>query len=259
MKQLFLYFLVAVFAIACNNESKPSEATASAAKAKSTESEVKPTSGKLDCSSFFWFKKGTVLEYSNSGAAGKTVAAVTTTTIDDVRTEGGAVIADYTSSFNDKKLKSSYRCEGDALYVDMKSMFQDLFADAGKRAGVTVEVQEGYLSYPFSLKEGDDLKSADFVLTSKQNGKEIMTMRSQIKNRKVVGSEKITTPAGTFDCLKMDETRVVTMSMPMMGNKIPPKEFKSATWFAPGGGLIKTETYDERGDLMNTTELISIK
>ena len=254
MNELLFFFLVAVLA-ACNNDNKPSEATAS--ETKTAKSEVKPTSAKLDCSSFLLFKKGTVLEYNTTGGAGRTVAAVTTTTIDDVRQDGNALVADYTSSFKDKKIKSTYRCEGDELSVDMKSLFQDLFSGMKERAGVEIEVKDGYLSYPFSLKEGDDLRDADFVLTSRQDGKEVMSMRSQIKNRKVVGAEKITTPSGTWDCLKVSETRVVTMSM--MGKEMPGKELKTTVWFAAGAGLVKTDTYDEKGELMNSTELQSIK
>jgi hypothetical protein len=255
MQKLLVYFLVAVFATSCNND-KTKEATASADD-KKTGSEVKPGSARLDCSSFLMFKKGTVLEYNTTGAKGRVVAAVTTTTIDDVRNEGNAVVADYTSAFKDKKIRSTYRCEDGVLSVDMKSMFQDLFSGFSEKSGVTVEVQDGYLSYPLSLKEGDDLKDADFELKTKKDGKDMMTMKSQIKNRKVVGEEKITTPAGTWDCIKMDEKRIVTMSM--MGNTMPPKELRTTTWFAPGGGLVKTETYDEKGELITTTELISVK
>jgi hypothetical protein len=107
------------------------------------------------------------------------------------------------------------------------------------------------------MKEGDDLDEAAFEIRSKQNGKDFMTMKSQIKNRKVGGIEKITTPAGTWDCVKLLETRAVTMSM--MGKQMPPKEIKTTEWFAPGAGLVKTDSYDDKGLLLHTTELTSIK
>ena len=74
-----------------------------------------------------------------------------------------------------------------------------------------------------------------------------MTMKFDIKNRKVEKKESITTPAGTFVCYK------VTYDMDM--KVLMRRSMKTAEWLAPGVGVVKTETYNQKGELEGYTEL----
>ena len=69
--------------------------------------------------------------------------------------------------------------------------------------------------------------------------------------RKISGKEKLTTPAGTFDCFIMEET-VTTKAM--MQKEVE----KTVSWYAYGVGLVKENTYDKKGKLVSTTLLNSI-
>ena len=71
------------------------------------------------------------------------------------------------------------------------------------------------------------------------------------EDRRIVGTERIETKAGSFDCFIMEET-ITTKSMMM-------KEVeKIKSWYAYGIGLVKEITYDKNGKLVSTMILNEI-
>jgi hypothetical protein len=79
----------------------------------------------------------------------------------------------------------------------------------------------------------------------------IMNMKVSGTDRKVLGTECIDTPAGSFDCFVLEET--VTTKALMM------KEVeKIKSWYAYGVGLVKEITCDKNGKLLSTMVLDSI-
>ena len=78
-----------------------------------------------------------------------------------------------------------------------------------------------------------------------------VTMTVKGTERKISGKERLTTPAGTFDCFIMEET-VTTKAM--MQKEVE----KTVSWYAYGVGLVKENTYDKKGKLVSTTLLNSI-
>ena len=79
----------------------------------------------------------------------------------------------------------------------------------------------------------------------------ILNMKVNGENRRILGTEKITTNAGTFDCFILEET-LTTKAMMM-------KEVeKVKSWYAYGIGLVKEITYDKNGKLISTSVLNSI-
>jgi hypothetical protein len=73
----------------------------------------------------------------------------------------------------------------------------------------------------------------------------IMGMKVRGEERRIVGTERIQTKAGLFDCFILEET-IITKSMMM-------KEVeKIKSWYAYGIGLVKEITYDNNGNLIST-------
>ena len=73
----------------------------------------------------------------------------------------------------------------------------------------------------------------------------IISMTVTGKERRIVGTERIQTEAGSYDCFILEET-VTTKAMMM-------KEVdKSRSWYAYGIGLVKEITYDKNGKLIST-------
>ena len=70
-------------------------------------------------------------------------------------------------------------------------------------------------------------------------------------NRKVEGNEKITTPAGTFDCtIISSETRIKAI----MANS-----YKSKTWYSKGIGMVQQENYSNKGTVESKEILTAFK
>jgi hypothetical protein len=249
MKKFPLIILALLF-IACDNEKSSGKTSELATPAPPKEESKSAGSG---CSAFIWFQKGVVMDYVITDATGKTTE--TSTTIDDVHQDGDALVADYTTTLGaDKKIEAAYRCEGDKLYMDMKSLFSNFGTE---RAGVEMEVTDAFITFPWNMKEGDNLDDARFQIKTKQNGKEFMSMTSTVKNRKVESREQVTVPAGSYDCMKITEVRTTTTEM--MGKQMNAKDTKSVQWFAPQAGLVKFELYDDAGKVINRSELVSLK
>ena len=76
----------------------------------------------------------------------------------------------------------------------------------------------------------------------------ILSMNVFGTDRKIVGTERIQTEAGTFDCFILEET-ITTKAMMMKDVE------KIKSWYAYGIGLVKEITYDKNGKLISTMVL----
>lgn len=88
-------------------------------------------------------------------------------------------------------------------------------------------------------------KLPDFEFYIKVN---IISMKVLGRERKIVGTESLQTPAGLFDCFILEET-ITTKAMMM--NDVA----KTRSWYAYGIGLVKEITYDKNGKLISTMTL----
>ena len=73
----------------------------------------------------------------------------------------------------------------------------------------------------------------------------ILSMKVFGTDRRIVGTEKIQTEAGVFDCFILEET-ITTKAMMMKDVE------KIKSWYAYGIGLVKEITYDKNGKLIST-------
>jgi hypothetical protein len=85
-------------------------------------------------------------------------------------------------------------------------------------------------------------KLPDYQFHSKVS---IMSMNVSGEDRRIVGTERILTNAGSFDCFILEET-ITTKSMMMKDVE------KIKSWYAYGIGLVKEITYDKNGKLIST-------
>lgn len=248
MKQLLPVVIMLI--AACNN--------AADTKTKTADSTANPEKAALatmphgDCTSLFWFKKGTVMEYKITDSTGNTTFT-TRSEITDVHNDNGEMMAEYTSTVNGKTLKGSYKCSGDKVYSDLSSLFD---SPAFKQPGVEVDVKQGYLSMPRNAKPGDELEEATFEIHSKMQGQAFMDMVSKVTNRKVAAIEKVKTAAGSWDCLKITQDQVTTTTI--RGRQVSERTKHMAEWFSPVAGLVKSETYNNAGSVTSRSELTAI-
>jgi hypothetical protein len=117
--------------------------------------------------------------------------------------------------------------------------------------GMDVVVDGDFLELPSNLSAGMDLKNANIEVKVTNSGVPIMTMNMEVYDRKVEGFENVTTPAGTFDCVKIS-----FKARTKMGRAIPIKvEISGAEWFAKDTGLVRSESYDKKNKLTGYTIL----
>lgn len=106
------------------------------------------------------------------------------------------------------------------------------------------------LTYPKTLSVGQTLPDGEILMEVDAG---IMNMRIEITmtNRKVEKKEKITTPAGTFDCYVITYTNTLKMGAAQTNY--------STQWIAKGIGMVKEETRKSNGKLVTKSILHQIK
>lgn len=130
------------------------------------------------------------------------------------------------------------KCDKGVFSMDLSSFYM---GDMSSMKDMQVEVSGEGVSFPSSLEAGQDLPVGETEVKMKSNGMTLMTMRFSEINRKVEKKETVTTPAGTFECFKIiSETEIKVMMK---------RTFKSASWIAKGIGIVKTESYNKKGEL----------
>jgi hypothetical protein len=201
-------------------------------------------------SSYMPFDKGASFELTNYDKKGKLNSTVSHK-ITDLKEADGGFVASVEMETKDQKGKSltngkyTMECRDDKVSVDVSSMM-----NAESMAGFSnmeVEMSGNALEFPNRLDPGTTLPDASMVMKAKSGGMSLFSMTMNITERKVEGTETITTPAGTFDCVKMSQSSEMKAIMK--------KKFKSTAWYAKGVGMVKSENYDDKGKLESSTVL----
>ncbi|MGB8192458.1 MAG: hypothetical protein WCF67_11095, partial [Chitinophagaceae bacterium] len=65
------------------------------------------------------------------------------------------------------------------------------------------------------------------------------TLTLNVTDRKVEAKESVTTPAGTWECYKISSKNKIHVKMGPIGI---PMNMEVTEWFAPGFGVVKTES-----------------
>ena len=201
-------------------------------------------------------KQGSGFEMTNFDAKGKETGKIIYK-IANVSQEGSATVfsvdMEALNAKGNSELKNTYqmKCDGNVTTVDAKS----LISQEQLKTFKDMEMKFTYenIEYPTKYVVGDKLKDASVKGTG-QSGPMGVAFDMLIKNRSVIGQEKITVPSGTFDAYKIQSDMAFQMKM-----GFPVKmEMESISYRAPGVLWdIKTETY-RKGKLIGHSELTKI-
>ena len=88
------------------------------------------------------------------------------------------------------------------------------------------------------MNTGDNLKDGHMEIETESKGM-LQTITLDVINRKVIGKEKITTSAGSWDCYVI--TNNTKLKIKTMGIGVP-MNMDVTEWFAPGFGMVKTKS-----------------
>jgi hypothetical protein len=204
-----------------------------------------------ECDFYFPVSKGAKIEMTDYDKKGK-VTGVGTSTITENLQVGNAQVVKVSVSYEATENKTPFtaeyevKCENGEFYVNMNN-FLDKNALAGyQNMDITVDADQ--MTIPANLKTGQVLGNGRVTAKISSSGINIMTINTLITNRKVAAEESVTTPAGSFDCVKI--TYDIETKMMFKVN------MSCAQWMSKNVGVVKTETYDKKGRL-ETSQLLT--
>lgn len=212
------------------------------------------TLAQKDCSAYFPFEKGSAWEYTNYNKKGA-VTSVTAQEVGIVEEVDGVTEAQVKQTITDDKGKvvneGSYiiKCKDGTLFINVEDMLSPEMREG--LGSLDMSFSGDALMLPSKMEVGQQLPDARTEIKAGSGGVTIMTVKMDITDRKVEAKEKITVPAGTFECYK------VTYNMTV--KTILAKTFSVAVWYGSKAGMVRTETYDKKGNLESRTELSKIK
>ena len=206
-----------------------------------------------DCAFYYPKQEGATLEITNydrkDKVTGKTVQKIT-----NVQESGNSMKATIQmKSYDDKdelifESDMDVMCKDNVFNLSMENFVNGQQMSAFSEADVTIDSDN--LRYPANMKPGQELNDGEITVSVKNAGMPTMNMTTTISNRKVEGKEKLTTPAGTFDCYKIsyDITSKMMVSVTL----------KAVEWISMDAGVVKSESYKSNGKLIGYSLLTKL-
>ncbi len=143
----------------------------------------------------------------------------------------------------------AYRLENGVLYTDPTQFFSQSQNATMKYVN---ELNQNII-FPVNPKVGEKLEGCSLkCYIEGDDGEEGILMTATISNRIVAARESVTTPAGTFECLRYD----YDVTNEIMGRKM--KSFVR-TWYAKDYGMIKLEMSLEGNKILSNFVLERIE
>lgn len=207
-----------------------------------------------DCEVFFPFKDGSVRLMKSYDKKDKLTGSNRQKVISVKDIENGKEISVENQSY-DKKDKLiaqdslTMTCQGGVFKVDMHNYVP---AETMKGLeGMEVKVDARDLEFPSNLTAGEQLKDGYIKIVASNMGIPMITLLVKIYDRKVEGTDDMTTPAGTFKCYKISQTVEV--------KSIGKYTITSKDWISKDVGTVRSESYDKNGNLMSYSILEEFK
>lgn len=205
-----------------------------------------------ECGTMYnYFKEGAELEYTHYDKKGK-LSMINHQKIKQLSTSKDTLVAVMDTRMVDEKGKEMYtgnfpvKCHNGTIYMDMRSIMPAQ-QNASQGSGMEIEVTGSELVFPPSMKSGQTLPDAEMGMIMRMGGLQMMNTRYFIKNRKVEGEESVTTPAGTYKCLKIS----YDFEYKLMGTR----SLHTLYWYAPEVGMVRSISYDKKGKEESKMEL----
>jgi hypothetical protein len=204
----------------------------------------------------FAVKKGMVLTYMDLDAQGKTTG-YSVTTIKDVKGSGKNMSITYGGQIldsNRKPLKAfgekTYTVEvkNDVVFIDMNQLIP---AELKQQGSAEMKISGIPMELPSNLQAGQKIKDSNVTITMDLGVIKMDTVM-KMTDGKCLAIENLTVPAGTFKCHKITQT-VTTSAMGV--NTVT----RTIYWYAPGIGMVKAESFDNKDKLSSSIVLIEKK
>lgn len=204
-----------------------------------------------DCNMYYPLNEGATFQLTSYDKKNKPTAVLDYKVLKIANSAVGKVGTIYGTVKDEKgkmlgELEYDVICKDNKLSVDYQSMLSPQMMEQFKE--MDYEISGTNLDWPNDLSVGMTLPDGNMTMKIGMSGIN-MTMTVDQKNRKVIGKEKITTPAGTFDCYVVTFDTAVKMGINQTTS--------SKQWVSEGVGMVKQED-SQKGKITNTTMLTAI-
>ena len=202
------------------------------------------------CNAFFDLNQGTQFERESYNAKGKSTGK-SEFKVSSFSANSGGFKAKLNMTFYDSKDKLlnnseiEVSCVEGVYEMDMTGIIPQETLKAFSSLETTMETAS--LAYPSDLSIGENLENGFIEINA--TSPIPLAMRIDMLNRKIEGKEKITTPAGTFDCYKI--------SYDLQMKSIFSMSSSGVDYIAKGVGVVKTESYKPNGKIGSYSLLTS--
>lgn len=210
-----------------------------------------------DCNPYYPLNEGKVYELKSYDHKDK-LQSSTTQQVLNIKSSGSTTTAQINYSGADKKGKETVsgtydvKCSNGNFEVDMSSMLTSVdqlqnFND------MDMKVEGDFLDLPSNPTKGQKLKDGKITASVSNMGMDLFKMTVVISERKVEDFVSITTPAGTFECVKISYISRAKIAFKIIETKV-------VEYYSKEVGLVKTENYKLKDNsLEGYTQLESIK
>lgn len=208
---------------------------------------------KSDCSGYFAHKAGTKLEMTVYNKKDKPTTTLKYEVLKNTPTSDGADIVFNNESYDAKnrlisKAEFTAKCQGSQFLTEVRNMSSEMMPQS---ADIQMSITGDKLIYPHKLSAGQTLPDASVAIKSTMQGMTISSINTQITNRKVEGFETVETPAGKFECVKISYTYSSKLTLGRI-------EGTAIEYLAKGVGLVKSESFDKKGQKVSTQLLTKL-
>ncbi len=199
------------------------------------------------CPNYYPLQAGNYWELTNYDKKDK-VESVNLVTVNTVENNATGFVSSLTIVTNDAKGKESgtnqlvMKCEAGVFYFDMKNFIPAETMEGFKDMEISVEASN--MQFPAVLTENATLPDASITMVVKNAGMTLMTFVINITNRKVIGKETVTVPAGTFETWKISYNVDTKAGFTKTQSSV-------IEYLSIGNGDVKSETFNDKGVLMS--------
>jgi len=206
---------------------------------------------------FFASKAGMVLTSAQNDAKGN-VESYSVLTVKKVEGSGNNKTVTYGISALDKNrnpllkgslAEMSYKAiiKDGVVILDINQMIP---AQVREQGALKMEVTGTPMELPSVMQPGQSLKPSEITIAIDAG---IMKVNTVVKTEgKFLSIEDVKVPAGTFRCHKITQ-KITTAAVIVTTTQTV------VSWYAPDIGNVKTVTYDDKNNLVSSSELVEVK
>jgi hypothetical protein len=207
-----------------------------------------------DCEAYFPMKEGAYLEMKNYNDKDKLLSTGKYTVLKKETSDNTVTVTVDVKSYDDKDKEEfdrqvSMMCKDGVFYIDMDNFMDPQTMESYKDTEVKMASEN--LEMPAHMEPGQTLKDGSLTMTMQMGPREMVALAVKIFNRKVDAIENVTTPAGTFSCLKISQDVETKTMFKMTSNTV--------SWYAKDVGVVRSETYNSKGKLTGYSVLTDFK